>query len=138
MSIACLKSPIPVVTVAYPSASYIAFLGCANKQCSVHTLVAACAASLPSSCPLPLLLLQAKALGDVLVVGLIPDSEILRCKGPPVLNEHERYLLVDAVKWVDEVIQGVMKRRTAIRAGLAQGRCCSLTDRHGCTSNPVW
>lgn len=51
-------------------------------------------------------LLQAKALGDVLVVGLIPDREILRCKGPPVLNERERYLLVDAVKWVDEVLQG--------------------------------
>lgn len=50
---------------------------------------------------------QAKALGDVLVVGLIPDSEILRCKGPPVLNERERYLLVDAVKWVDEVVKGV-------------------------------
>lgn len=50
--------------------------------------------------------LQAKALGDVLVVGLIPDSEILRCKGPPVLNERERYLLVDAVKWVDEVVKG--------------------------------
>jgi glycerol-3-phosphate cytidylyltransferase-like family protein len=50
--------------------------------------------------------MQAKALGDVLVVGLIPDSEILRCKGPPVLNERERYLLVDAVKWVDEVVKG--------------------------------
>lgn len=50
--------------------------------------------------------LQAKALGDVLVVGLIPDSEILRCKGPPVLNEEERLLLVDNVKWVDEVITG--------------------------------
>lgn len=52
------------------------------------------------------LVAQAKALGDVLVVGLIPDSEILRCKGPPVLNERERYLLVDAVKWVDEVVKG--------------------------------
>lgn len=40
------------------------------------------------------------------MVGLIPDSEILRCKGPPVLNERERYLLVDAVKWVDEVVKG--------------------------------
>lgn len=50
---------------------------------------------------------QAKALGDVLVVGLIPDSEILRCKGPPVLNEDERLLLVDNVKWVDEIITGV-------------------------------
>jgi len=42
----------------------------------------------------------------VLVVGLIPDSEILRCKGPPVLNERERTLLVDAVKWVDEIVKG--------------------------------
>lgn len=50
--------------------------------------------------------MQAKALGDILVVGLIPDSEILRCKGPPVLDERERYLLVDAVKWVDEVVKG--------------------------------
>lgn len=51
--------------------------------------------------------MQAKATGDELVVGLIPDSEILRCKGPPVLSEAERYSLVDAVKWVDEVITGV-------------------------------
>jgi len=50
---------------------------------------------------------QAKALGDVLVVGLIPDAEIMRCKGPPVLNERERLALVGAVKWVDEVLTGV-------------------------------
>jgi hypothetical protein len=53
-----------------------------------------------------LLYQKAKALGDVLVVGLIPDREILRCKGPPVLDEQERLLLVDAVKWVDEIITG--------------------------------
>jgi len=53
--------------------------------------------------PLPA---QAKSLGDQLVVGLIPDREILRCKGPPVLNEEERYALVASVKWVDEVITG--------------------------------
>ena len=50
---------------------------------------------------------QAKAVGDELVLGLIPDSEILRCKGPPVMNEEERHVLVEAVKWVDEVITGV-------------------------------
>jgi ethanolamine-phosphate cytidylyltransferase len=50
---------------------------------------------------------QAKAVGDELILGLIPDSEILRCKGPPVMNEEERYVLVEAVKWVDEVIRGV-------------------------------
>ncbi len=49
---------------------------------------------------------QAKALGDVLVVGLIPDSEILRCKGPPVMNEAERFTMVSSVKWVDEVLTG--------------------------------
>jgi ethanolamine-phosphate cytidylyltransferase len=33
---------------------------------------------------------QARALGDQLVVGLVPDSEIRRCKGPPLMNEAER------------------------------------------------
>lgn len=50
---------------------------------------------------------QAKALGDELVVGLVPDREILRCKGPPLLNENERLELVESVKWVDEVLLGV-------------------------------
>ncbi|GLI58512.1 hypothetical protein VaNZ11_000248 [Volvox africanus] len=50
---------------------------------------------------------QAKAVGDELVVGLINDAEILRCKGPPVMNEEERYTLVEAVKWVDEILRGV-------------------------------
>ncbi|KAG2485043.1 hypothetical protein HYH03_016142 [Edaphochlamys debaryana] len=50
---------------------------------------------------------QAKALGDELVVGLINDAEILRCKGPPVMNEEERHTLVDAVKWVDEILTEV-------------------------------
>lgn len=53
-----------------------------------------------------LILVQARALGDELVVGLIPDSEILRCKGPPVMSEVERKVLVESVKWVDEVITG--------------------------------
>lgn len=56
------------------------------------------------------------------MVGLIPDSEILRCKGPPVLNERERYLLVDAVKWVDEVVKGDRGRwYTHIYTHLDQG-----------------
>ena len=50
---------------------------------------------------------QARALGDQLVVGLIPDSEILRCKGPPVMPEAERRIMVDSVKWVGEVITGL-------------------------------
>ena len=50
---------------------------------------------------------QAKALGDELVVGLVPDREILRCKGPPLMNEAERLEMVEGVKWVDEVLTGV-------------------------------
>ena len=34
---------------------------------------------------------QAKQMGDVLVVGIHPDEEIIRNKGPPVMNQDERY-----------------------------------------------
>ena len=51
--------------------------------------------------------MQARALGDHLVLGLIPDSEILRCKGPPVMSEEERKTMVESVKWVGEVITGM-------------------------------
>lgn len=47
---------------------------------------------------------QARTLGDVLVVGVNPDAEIRKYKGPPVMNDDERCALVEAVKWVDEVI----------------------------------
>ena len=55
--------------------------------------------------------MQAKALGEHLVVGLIPDSEIRRCKGPPVMNEAERHTMVESVKWVDEIVTGAGPRR---------------------------
>eukprot|EP00698_Gefionella_okellyi_P018303 TRINITY_DN5470_c0_g1_i1.p1 TRINITY_DN5470_c0_g1~~TRINITY_DN5470_c0_g1_i1.p1 ORF type:complete len:399 (+),score=122.53 TRINITY_DN5470_c0_g1_i1:70-1266(+) len=48
---------------------------------------------------------QAKALGDVLVVGVHSDLEILHHKGPVVMNEKERYAAVRACKWVDEVVE---------------------------------
>jgi ethanolamine-phosphate cytidylyltransferase len=48
---------------------------------------------------------QAKALGDVLVVGVHSDAEIAEHKGPPVFNEQERYKMVKAIKWVDEVVE---------------------------------
>eukprot|EP00743_Colponemidia_sp_Colp-15_P001086 GILK01001197.1.p1 GENE.GILK01001197.1~~GILK01001197.1.p1 ORF type:complete len:454 (+),score=70.73 GILK01001197.1:46-1362(+) len=50
---------------------------------------------------------QARALGDVLVVGVHSDAEITRHKGPPVMNENERYGLVEACKWVDELARDV-------------------------------
>lgn len=48
---------------------------------------------------------QAKAMGDHLVVGVHSDAEIEQHKGPPVFNEEERYKMVRAIKWVDEVVE---------------------------------
>ncbi|CDS08409.1 hypothetical protein LRAMOSA09772 [Lichtheimia ramosa] len=47
---------------------------------------------------------QAKAMGDVLVVGVHSDAEILKNKGPTVMKEQERYDAVAACKWVDQVV----------------------------------
>ncbi|KAI9490624.1 hypothetical protein BDB00DRAFT_836634 [Zychaea mexicana] len=47
---------------------------------------------------------QAKAMGDVLVVGVHSDAEIAKNKGPTVMKEQERYDAVAACKWVDQVV----------------------------------
>jgi len=47
---------------------------------------------------------QAKALGDVLVVGVHSDEEIGRNKRQPVMNDEERTTMVEACKWTDEVV----------------------------------
>ena len=36
---------------------------------------------------------QAKAMGDYLIVGVHSDEEIRKNKGPPVMNEKERYVI---------------------------------------------
>lgn len=48
---------------------------------------------------------QSKLLGDYLIVGVHSDEEITKHKGPPVMNEQERYKMVRGIKWVDEVIE---------------------------------
>eukprot|EP00043_Microstomoeca_roanoka_P028060 m.16767 g.16767 ORF g.16767 m.16767 type:complete len:377 (-) comp8148_c0_seq1:183-1313(-) len=48
---------------------------------------------------------QAKEMGDYLIVGVHSDEEIRKNKGPPVMNEQERYEMVRACKWVDEVVE---------------------------------
>jgi len=48
---------------------------------------------------------KAKALGDYLIVGVHSDAEITKHKGPPVTKESERYAIVNACKWVDEVVE---------------------------------
>jgi len=49
---------------------------------------------------------QARELGDYLIVGVHSDAEITKNKGPPVMNEEERYRAVESCKWVDEVVRG--------------------------------
>lgn len=48
---------------------------------------------------------QTKMMGDYLVVGVHSDAEIARHKGPPVFSQEERYKIVKAIKWVDEVVE---------------------------------
>ncbi|KAI0228125.1 Ethanolamine-phosphate cytidylyltransferase [Lamellibrachia satsuma] len=48
---------------------------------------------------------QAKQMGDYLIVGIHSDSEIAYHKGPPVFTQEERYKMVRAIKWVDEVVE---------------------------------
>ena len=50
---------------------------------------------------------QARACGDKLIVGVVNDAEIRRCKGPPVCNDEERIEMVKACKWVDGVVTDV-------------------------------
>ncbi|XP_036853354.2 ethanolamine-phosphate cytidylyltransferase isoform X1 [Manis javanica] len=47
---------------------------------------------------------QARAMGDYLIVGVHTDEEISKHKGPPVFTQEERYKMVHAIKWVDEVV----------------------------------
>ncbi|KAK2145981.1 hypothetical protein LSH36_642g03001 [Paralvinella palmiformis] len=48
---------------------------------------------------------QAKQIGEYLVVGVHSDEEIMKHKGPPVFSQEERYKMVRAIKWVDEVVE---------------------------------
>uniref|UniRef100_UPI003AAF4095 ethanolamine-phosphate cytidylyltransferase isoform X2 n=1 Tax=Centroberyx gerrardi TaxID=166262 RepID=UPI003AAF4095 len=49
---------------------------------------------------------QAKAMGDYLIVGVHTDAEISKHKGPPVFTQAERYKMVRAIKWVDDIVEG--------------------------------
>uniref|UniRef100_A0A3P8VEP0 ethanolamine-phosphate cytidylyltransferase n=2 Tax=Cynoglossus semilaevis TaxID=244447 RepID=A0A3P8VEP0_CYNSE len=49
---------------------------------------------------------QAKAMGDCLIVGVHTDAEISKHKGPPVFTQEERYKMVRAIKWVDDIVEG--------------------------------
>uniref|UniRef100_A0A672Y3F8 ethanolamine-phosphate cytidylyltransferase n=2 Tax=Sphaeramia orbicularis TaxID=375764 RepID=A0A672Y3F8_9TELE len=49
---------------------------------------------------------QAKGMGDYLIAGVHTDAEIAKHKGPPVFTQEERYKMVRAIKWVDEIVEG--------------------------------
>jgi glycerol-3-phosphate cytidylyltransferase-like family protein len=44
--------------------------------------------------------------GLVTSAGKTTFPSLLRRQGPPVMNEEERGTLVEAVKWVDEIVRG--------------------------------
>jgi len=46
---------------------------------------------------------QASHQVDTLVIGVNSDKDILRFKGPTILNEDERLMVMQAVKWGHEV-----------------------------------
>jgi cytidyltransferase-like protein len=50
---------------------------------------------------------QGRALGTHLVVGVNSDESITKCKGPPVMNDAERLAMIEACKFVDEVVPNV-------------------------------
>jgi ethanolamine-phosphate cytidylyltransferase len=48
---------------------------------------------------------QARNLGHELFVGCHSDEEVIRVKGPPIMNAEERYDALRACKWVDYVVE---------------------------------
>ena len=50
---------------------------------------------------------QGKAFGTTLVVGINPDDEVTKYKGPPVYTQEERFVMASQCKWVDEVVENV-------------------------------
>jgi len=52
------------------------------------------------------MLRQAKALGDILIVGVNSDASVRTQKGTaPVMTEEERYIAVESCRWVDQIVK---------------------------------
>lgn len=45
-----------------------------------------------------------RAITDLVSSLAVPIEEIAKHKGPPVFTQEERYKMVQAIKWVDEVV----------------------------------
>eukprot|EP01041_Mallomonas_annulata_P005193 gene5193-10385_t len=50
---------------------------------------------------------QARALGTYLIIGVNSNESIIKCKGPPIMDDKERVDMVKSCKWVDEVVTDV-------------------------------
>mmetsp|Transcript_9814 Transcript_9814/g.19992 ORF Transcript_9814/g.19992 Transcript_9814/m.19992 type:complete len:214 (-) Transcript_9814:904-1545(-) len=81
---------------------------------------------------------QAKMLGDVLVVGINSDEEIRMHKGPPVMNDKERFIAVEAVKWVDEIIENAPTVKTSMQRRSAPVDSGALSERKGLAPPILW
>jgi len=49
---------------------------------------------------------EANSVGDVVIVGVHADKDVASYKRMPIINQQERYEIVKACKYVDEVIEG--------------------------------
>ena len=50
------------------------------------------------------LIKRAKEVGDYLIVGVHSDADISKYKRQPIIDESERYQIVESCRYVDEVI----------------------------------
>ncbi len=51
------------------------------------------------------LIKRAKACGDYLIVGVHSDCDIASYKRKPIINENDRYAIIESCKYVDEVVK---------------------------------
>lgn len=47
---------------------------------------------------------NAKALGDILVVGVLTDEAVMERKNPPIMSMDERVRVIESIKYVDLVV----------------------------------
>lgn len=79
---------------------------------------------------------QAKKLGNKLFIGVCEEQSVIRAKGPPLMNDEERFYLVQACKWADKVIDKIPYTPTieildSIGADFAAHGDDEALDEHG-------
>ncbi len=64
-------------------------------------------------------------------------AEISKHKGPPVFTQEERYKMVRAIKWVDEIVEGAPYVTTLETLDKYNCDFCVHGGDKGCSFNPV-